>query len=134
MIADYLLDTHIVSWWMSSPKRLSGDQLRAMGKAVARGERLAYSGVTLVELAVAYGVGNRKGPAVADKLLRDLENDPAFAVLPITFEIAMEVATMGAHLQDPNDRAIVATARVHRLTLITSDERIIKSKLVNVIG
>jgi len=27
------------------------------------------------------------------------------------------------------DRAIVATARVHRLTLITSDERIIKSKL-----
>ena len=134
MIADYLLDTHIVCWWMSSPKRLSGDQLRAMGKAVARGERLAYSGVTLVELAVAYGVGNRRGPAVADKLLRDLENDPAFVSLPITFEIAIEVATMGAHLQDPNDRAIIATARVHRLTLITSDERIIKSKLVNVIG
>ena len=134
MIADYLLDTHIVSWWMSSPRRLSGDQLRVMGKAVARGERLGYSGITLVELAVAYGVGNRRGPAVADKLLRDLENDPAFVFLPITFEIAMEVATMGAHLQDPNDRAIVATARVHRLTLITSDERIIKSKLVNVIG
>lgn len=118
---------------MSSPKRLSGDQLRAIGRAVARGERLAYSGVTLVELALAYGVGNRRGPAVADRLLRDLENDPAFAVLPITFEIAIEVAIMGAHLQDPNDRAIVATARVHGLTLITSDQRIIQSKLVKVI-
>ena len=54
-------------------------------------------------------------------------------VLPITFEIAIEVATMGAHLQDPTDRAIVATARVHRLTLITSDEKIVKSKLVKVV-
>jgi PIN domain nuclease of toxin-antitoxin system len=32
------------------------------------------------------------------------------------------------------DRAIVATARVHQLTLLTSDHRIIKSNLVPVIG
>jgi hypothetical protein len=31
------------------------------------------------------------------------------------------------------DRAIVATARVHGLTLLTSDERIVDSKLVRVI-
>ena len=119
---------------MTSPKKLSKDQLRSIQKAVARGERLAYSATTLVELGVAHGAGNRKGPVIGEELLRNLESDPAFVFLPITFEIAIEVATMGAHLQDPNDRAIVATARVHRLTLITSDERIIKSKLVNVIG
>ena len=119
---------------MTSPKKLSKDQLRSIQKAVARGERLAYSATTLVELGVAHGVGNRKGPVIGEELLRNLENDPAFVFLPITFEIAIEVATMGAHLQDPNDRAIVATARVHRLTLITSDERIIKSRLVKVIG
>lgn len=35
--------------------------------------------------------------------------------------------------RDPADRAIVATARVHRLRLVTSDQRIIESKLVPVI-
>ena len=134
MTTAYLLDTHILTWWLASPKRLSGDQLRVLRKAVARGERLAYSAATLVELAVAHGVGNRRGPAIGEAMLGNLENHPAFAVLPITFEVAIEVATMGAYLQDPNDRAIVASARVHRLTLITSDERIIKSKLVKVIA
>jgi PIN domain nuclease of toxin-antitoxin system len=37
-------------------------------------------------------------------------------------------------LRDPADRAIVATARVHKLRLVTSDERIIESELVPVIG
>jgi PIN domain nuclease of toxin-antitoxin system len=37
-------------------------------------------------------------------------------------------------LRDPADQAIVATARVHRLKLVTSDQRIIESKLVPVIA
>jgi PIN domain nuclease of toxin-antitoxin system len=36
-------------------------------------------------------------------------------------------------LRDSADRTIVATARVHRLRLLTSDRRIIDSKLVSVI-
>ena len=53
--------------------------------------------------------------------------------LPLTFEIAIEAAQLGAALRDPADQAIVATARVHRLRLLTSDERIIDSKLVGVV-
>jgi PIN domain nuclease of toxin-antitoxin system len=40
---------------------------------------------------------------------------------------------MGDALRDPGDRVIVATARVHRLRLLTSDQRIIESALVPVI-
>lgn len=134
MTAGYLLDTHILTWWLNAPKNLSSDQLRVLRKAVARGEQITYSGVSRVELAVAHGAGNRRGPAIAEDLLRDLEGDPAFAVLPVTFEIAIEIASMGDALRDPMDRAIVATARVHRLTLITADERIIQSKLVRVVA
>ena len=43
-------------------------------------------------------------------------------------EIASEAALL-SNLRDPADRAIVATARVHRLGLVTSDQRIIESKL-----
>jgi len=134
LIARFLLDTHILSWWLRSPQRLSADQRRVIRKAAGRGEGLPLSAVSLVELAVAHGVGNRRGPAIAGALLRDLEQDPSFVVLPVTFDIAVEVATMGAILQDPNDRTIVATARVHQLTLITADQRIIDSRLVPTIS
>jgi PIN domain nuclease of toxin-antitoxin system len=36
-------------------------------------------------------------------------------------------------LHDPADRAIVCTARVHSLRLVTSDRRIVDSNLVSVI-
>jgi PIN domain nuclease of toxin-antitoxin system len=38
-----------------------------------------------------------------------------------------------ASLRDPADRAIVARARVERFRLVTSDQRIIESKLVPVV-
>lgn len=50
----------------------------------------------------------------------------------MTYEVALEVAALAA-LKDPADRAIAATARVHRLRLVTSDQRIIESQLVPVV-
>jgi PIN domain nuclease of toxin-antitoxin system len=67
-----------------------------------------------------------------DEFLKDLQSDPAFRMLPLTYEIALEVASLAA-LRDPADRVIAATARVHRLKLVTSDQRIIKSGLVPVV-
>ena len=87
----------------------------------------------MLEIAVNYGIGNRKYKASAERMLESLETDPLIQMLALSYEITTEVAAMGDSLRDPMDRAIVATARVHRLTLITSDERIVKSKLVKVI-
>lgn len=130
----YLLDTHILLWWLHAPRKLSPEQLRVLRKAVSRGELLAYCATILMEIAVAHGAGNRKGPSIAEQILQKLECETAIVVLPITFEVARELASLGPALPDPNDRLIVATARVHRPTLITSDERIIKSKLVPVVS
>jgi PIN domain nuclease of toxin-antitoxin system len=63
----------------------------------------------------------------------EMQGNPAFSVLPLSYEIALEAASLG-NLRDPADRAIVATARVHRLRLVTSDQRIIESKLVPVVA
>ena len=54
-------------------------------------------------------------------------------ILPITPEIAMEVARLPeAFRRDPADRVIVATARVHQLAVATADRVIHESKLVRV--
>jgi PIN domain nuclease of toxin-antitoxin system len=67
-----------------------------------------------------------------EKILKELETNALFRVLPITIETALDAAKLGI-LRDPGDRAIVASARVLGLRLLTRDERIIASKLVPVI-
>jgi PIN domain nuclease of toxin-antitoxin system len=62
-----------------------------------------------------------------EEVFRALDTNPAFRIIPLTTEIAFEVAALGDALRDPGDRVIVATARVHRLRLLTADQRIIES-------
>lgn len=70
-----------------------------------------------------------------DRLIRQaVHRQERLAISAATLvEIAREVAAMGDSLKDPNDRVIVATARVRGLRLVTSDERIIDSALVPVV-
>jgi PIN domain nuclease of toxin-antitoxin system len=96
------------------------------------GEPLALSAITLVEIALITARRDKLLRAPLDKFLEGLTGNPGLRVLPITAEIALEVATLGP-LKDPADRIIAATARVHRLKLVTSDQRIIESGLVTVI-
>ena len=127
----FLLDTHVVIRWISDTKKVSRDQIRVLEASVSRNEPLAISAISLLEIAVLPEVGRYKQER--DKLLHLVETNPVFTVLPLSFEIATEIVALGPGLRDPADRAIVATARVHRLRLVTSDERIINSKLVQTI-
>jgi PIN domain nuclease of toxin-antitoxin system len=128
----FLLDTHIVVRWLSDPRKLSREQTRVLDDAVRRGECVAVSAISLLELALL-GEGRQRIRTGLNELFQQLETNPAFRILPLTIDIAQEAAALGGSLRDPADRAIVATARVHRLRLLTSDQRIIESDLVPVI-
>ncbi|HXA06002.1 MAG TPA: type II toxin-antitoxin system VapC family toxin [Bryobacteraceae bacterium] len=127
-----LLDTHIVVRWLTNPKKLSREQSRVLESAIRQAEPLTLSAISLLEIAVL-GSGGKLGLKVAlEELFEDLQS-PVFQILPLTYEVAAEVVSLGV-LRDPADRAIVATARVHRLRLVTSDQRITESKLVAVVA
>jgi PIN domain nuclease of toxin-antitoxin system len=98
---------------------------------VLGGEPVAVSAVSLIEIARL--VAEERLLPSLDAFFNELQANPLLRVLPITYEIASEVASLGRAIGDPVDRAIVATARVHRLRLVTSDQRIIESKLVAVV-
>ena len=130
----YLLDTHVAVWWLIDDRHLSKEQKRVLADIDGRGDRVYVSAMTILEIAVVYGLGNRKYPPKAEEIIRFIEEHRQIVILPFSPGEGLEVAAMGPSLVDPMDRAIVATARVHRLTLITSDERIIKSKLVRIVS
>ncbi len=132
MSPQLLADTHIVVRWLVDPKRLSREQTRVLEKAAQRAEPVGLSATTLLEIAMLASEGKLQLPPGLDEFLDDLQGNPVFQLFPLTYEIASEVASLRA-LKDPADRAIVATARVHRLRLVTSDQRIIESGLVPVV-
>jgi PIN domain nuclease of toxin-antitoxin system len=88
--------------------------------------------MTLIEIAVLSNRDDSVLRVPLDEFLTNLQSNPAFRVLPMTYEIVLESASLGV-LRDPADGVIAATARVHRLRLVTSDQRIIKSGLVPVV-
>ena len=134
MPPQFLADTHIVLHWRNNPRKLSKEQLRILRAEVHHERPVAVSAFSLIELAILMSERRVLTKDTPEQFFAELESNAAFQILPITFQIAAEVASVGHHLRDPADRAIVATARVHRLRLITSDQRIIDSKLVPVIA
>jgi len=132
MVPQYLLDTHILLRWLLEKKRLTREQSRVLEEAVQSYEPLGISPVTLLEIGLAWGSGDLRLIPSLEEFFNDLRSNPVFELLPVTYEVALEMAHLGA-LRDPADRAIVATARVHGLRLITSDQRIVESNLVSVV-
>jgi len=133
MAPKLLLDTHVAVRWLADPRKLSRNQARILATAVRRAEPVALSAITLLEIAVFTADGRLRLKAPMDELLAELQANPAFQLLPLSYEVVSEVASLGGVLRDPADRTIVATARVHRLRLMTSDQRIVESKLVPVV-
>ena len=131
MIPRLLLDTHVLVRWLLQAKKLSAEQTRTLEGTTRRAEPVALSAASLIEIAVLTSDGKLRLPL--DEFFNDLQANPLFRVLPLTYEIASEVGSLGRNLRDPADRVIVATARVHRLRLVTSDQRIIESKLIPVV-
>jgi PIN domain nuclease of toxin-antitoxin system len=128
----HLLDTHILIRWLSEPKKLSREQFRVIGDVERRGGSLGVSAFTLLEI-VLLAEGRKRITAGLNELFDELETNAILRIIPFTIDIAKEMAAMGDALRDPGDRVIVATARHHRLQLLTADQRIIASNLVSVI-
>ncbi|HEY3739779.1 MAG TPA: type II toxin-antitoxin system VapC family toxin [Bryobacteraceae bacterium] len=126
-----LLDTHILLRWLYGSKRLSREQTRVIDNATKRDEPLGVGSVSLLEISILVEDRKLEITGALDTLLESLNQTP-FQLLPLTPAVAFEAGAM-ASLKDPFDRALAATARVHGLRLVTSDQRIISSHLVSTI-
>lgn len=126
-----LLDTHIWIWSLSRPAKLRRPVARAIESP--RNE-LRLSPVSIWEVIVLTEKGRlkhiRDGLEWIDKARRELPVLDA----PLTAEVAREACLVRLGTGDPADRLIVATARAHQCTLVTSDEALIASGLVDTLA
>ncbi len=122
----YLLDTHAFLWAAADETRLSNKAARAV--ATTPYEQLAISDVTLQETGLLLHSGRITFSGTPSRVLGMMLEH--VTVLPISLEVALNAPSLALPHGDQFDRIITATARIHRLTLITKDANIADSGVV----
>ncbi|MBT5901848.1 MAG: type II toxin-antitoxin system VapC family toxin [Opitutaceae bacterium] len=122
----YLLDTHALIWAAMDEDRLSRKAARII--ATTPYSQLALADVSLQEIGLLLHLNKITVTGKPERVLGTLLN--YVTVLPITLDIAIKSPALKLPHGDQFDRIITATAKVHRLTLITKDANITDSGTV----
>lgn len=127
---ELVIDTHALVWWLAKPDRLGKQAVRAL-RAVDRGRMTAFvPSIVGVELSLLVEAGRiRLG---VPELQAALDRSSHLRLLPHDLTQALEFSLLRS-LDDPFDRMIVAAARATRRPLVTADQRIANSGLVDVL-
>ena len=119
----YLLDTNAWIYIYSAPDKLSS----SCKNALANEYTFALATISLLEVCRKEAVGKLQFHTSIRNWLNIALPKDQVTLLSITPEIAIEANQLGEDFhKDPADRLITATARMHKLTLVTSDERLIE--------
>ena len=126
-----LLDTHVLLWMASDPKRLSSKARKAIRNA-RQNTGVAVATITLWELAWLAQNGRIQILSSVESFVR--ETVARVILRPMTPEIAAVAVRLPAgYPKDPADRLIGSTAIVEGMPLVTADQQIRRAKAVDTI-
>ena len=113
----FLLDTHLLLWAASEPRRLSKQARTLLNNPE---NELLFSAASLWEVAIKHGLG-RDDFKVDTRLLRRGLLDNGYSEVPILSDHVVAVDSLPPIHKDPFDRILVAQATVDGVTLLTID-------------
>lgn len=127
-----LVDTHVVVWLAFDQAQLSKNARAAIDDARRKGDGLAISDITLLELATLASKRRIRLNISLESFLREIE--VRFTILPISGRACVRALGLpAAYPKDPADRIIAGTALVEGLSLLTADRAIRRSRALRTI-
>ncbi|PTN32020.1 type II toxin-antitoxin system VapC family toxin [Desulfonatronum sp. SC1] len=116
MTARFLLDTHIVLWWLAGHRRLSVSACKRIAEATC-----FVSVASIWEVAIKFKLGKLH---VAPRLLLASVREARMIELPVSADHAASTVDLPLLHNDPFDRLLIAQARYEEITLLTADEHV----------
>jgi PIN domain nuclease of toxin-antitoxin system len=114
----YLLDTHVVIWWLQDSKKLGRGARRIIAS-----DDCCVSVISIWEMITKQNANQLRLPAGS---LGDLIVEQGFQLLPLTAEHIETGLALNDLQGDPFDRMMVGVAKVENLTLLTRDAQILE--------
>ena len=112
-----LIDTHILLWAITDPKRLSK---HAESILLDTKNQIYVSAASIWEIAIKHQKSPLLMPIGPDEVIvASIESN--FLMLDITAQHAAAVGKLPLHHADPFDRLLIAQAQCEPLTLLTND-------------
>ena len=119
-----LLDTHVWWWSLTEPENLSKKAITFIKQA--KTDERFLSSISMWEFAMMVAKKRIELKISPTKWLSRAIDETGIIVIELSPDIATDSCSLpGEFHKDPADRIIVATARVHNLTLLTKDEKIL---------
>lgn len=115
----YLIDTHILIWFIEGSERLSKEIIALIADPT---NEIYISQASLWEMAIKISIGKLSLSISISELERFLITHQ-FQILLINFYHYEELQNLPFHHQDPFDRMIVAQAKVEDYIIVTHDDR-----------
>jgi len=129
-VAEFILDTHACLFALAAPKKL-GRRARAALRRVDAGRDQAWiPAAVATEIALLRELG--RTDIGLPQLRSALENAPNWHFLPLDLDQVDEFSALAA-IRDPFDRLIVAAARRRGAKLVSRDERLNETGLVEIV-
>ena len=112
-----LLDTHVLLWSLTDPRKLTGTARDALEDGH---NEIFVSAVSGWEIAVKRALGKLEAPDNLEAGVRE----QGFTPLNLPFLHAEQAGALPQHHGDPFDRMLVAQAQIEGLVVVTRDARI----------
>jgi PIN domain nuclease of toxin-antitoxin system len=122
---NYLLDTHVLIWFLNGDNSLSAKARKAIESNNATN---FISIASLWEIAIKISLDRLSMKVPFERLSNELDKNN-FQLLPITFNDTVVLSTLTFHHRDPFDRLIVSQAIANDFTLISKDKEFYAYKI-----
>ena len=126
-----LLDTHIWLWSLLEPRKLNR---RVVKQLKNEDNELWLSPISIWELLILCEKKRLELDQDVDSWVERALTAAPLHEAPITKEVALETRNITLPHRDPADRFLVASAKVFQLTLVTGDERLMKTRDIPVLA
>jgi PIN domain nuclease of toxin-antitoxin system len=125
----YLLDTHVLLWWIKDSDKLS----KRVRELIENGaNELFWSVASSWEIAIKFELGKLPLPELPSEFIeKELKNNRIDSLI-INNQHVYAAARLPLHHKDPFDRILIAQSTVDNLPLISTD-KIFKHYTIEVI-